>query len=93
MPDRPECVHGSCRRKKIQEHELIPVVCCSLGALVQAPSQRAPCCCARLAAYVVTPHLMPFDDHDTTAPPLLIEALAAPAARPAPIERLEGAVG
>lgn len=52
----------------------------------QCPSRRTG-----LAADVVAPHLVPLDDHDAAAPALLVEALAAPAARPAPAQRLERA--
>lgn len=38
-----------------------------------------------------TPHLRTLDDHDAAAPPLLVPALAAPAAVPAAVQSLKGA--
>lgn len=42
-----------------------------------------------LAANMLAPHLVALDDHHAAAPPLLVPPLAAPAAVPAPVQRLE----
>lgn len=48
---------------------------------------------ACLAADVLAPVLLPVDDHDAAAAPLLVPLLPAPAAVPVPPSRLERALG
>lgn len=58
---------------------------------IESPPFASHCRRTRLTADVLTPHLRALDEHDAAAPPLLVPPLAAPAAVPAPVERLERA--